>query len=599
MQLKNLKQNILPKKSDVFSFGIIRNRLSKANALPQLAILSIITGALTSGVIILFILVIDEISKLFLTGSDNFENLSKVHAMLIPMLGGLIIGISMMLLRKTHREMGVMHVMKHLAKAHSQLPLLNALAQFLLGAIALICGLSGGREGPAIHLGAASSSILGHALGLPHNSIRILISCGVAAAVAASFNTPIAGVIFAMEVVMMEYTILSFVPVILASVSSIVIMRLVLGDFTFFSLPDIEFVSLLELPYIVLTGAIVGFVSAFFMNLTQFFARFEKKPIFYRAAIAGILTGLAGFTIPSVLGIGYDTIHLVLIGQFTIAWLVSFVIAKSLVSALCIGLGMPIGIIGPTLVIGASIGAIVGFLPGTLHPGNSSEIAFYVLIGMAAMMSAVLQAPLTALLTVVELTGSINIIMPAMLAIVTSTVIVSNLFKKNSIFVMRLSSQGVAYPPDPISQHLLRAGVSNIMHTQFLTLEEGSPIRLIKSHIEKAPSDPKDQLFIFDHTNKEDALILDTSTLVKIIDEQLHSENQLPSLLIEKYGSVTKNIDIRATLLEAKNLFEDGDADYLCVRSLTKKGGSLTQGIVKKEDLNSYMKKNNYSHSIS
>ena len=590
MQSNKPKQSILDRTSQIFSLEVLQAKLGEANALPLLSILSVITGVITSLIIILFLLVIDFVTRLFMPSSENFESLTRLHAFCLPIFGSLIIGIILTVSNKRNQKMGIVHVMQHLAKSDSKLPLSNAITQFFLGALGLITGLSGGREGPAVHLGATSASFLGHTLRLPHNTSRILISGGVAAAVAASFNTPIAGVIFAMEVVMMEYTVLSFLPVILASATSTVVLRLVLGDLNYFNVPYIELISLPELSYIAIMGVVIGFISFLFIHLTQQFSKFENRSIFSRAILVGIVMALTGFIFPAALGIGYDTVNLLLIGEFTLGWLISFVIVKSIVSAMCVGLGMPVGIIGPTLVIGASIGSIIGLLSGFLSGDNSPEIALYVIVGMASMMAAVLQAPLAALLAVVELTGSLNVIVPAMLSLVIATFIVSLVFKKKSIFVMRLSDQGLNYPPNPLSQHLLKSAISSVMQNQFLVVDGGFTVSETKSYLKNIEPIPNDTLVIFDRGEVHESLIFDSSKLLKLLDQQFLDNNLLISTIAEQ-GPATKNIDVRSTLLFGTTLFQHGDVDYLCVRSYKRNGLSEIKGVVTKECINQFMAK--------
>ncbi|MDH3513362.1 MAG: chloride channel protein, partial [Gammaproteobacteria bacterium] len=191
------------------TFDSLRVRLARAEALPQLATLGVICGLLTGIVIIAFRMLIEVSQSLFLPGAnpENYEGLTMAWRFLLPLAGGLVLGLVFQFLPAESRHVGVVHVMERLSYHQGRLPLRNAIVQFLGGAVSIIAGHSVGREGPAIHLGAASGSVAGRHLGLPNNSLRVLAGCGVAAAIAAAFNTPLAGVVFAMEVVIMEYTV--------------------------------------------------------------------------------------------------------------------------------------------------------------------------------------------------------------------------------------------------------------------------------------------------------------------------------------------------------------------------------------------------------
>jgi len=230
------------------------------------------------------------------------------------------------------------------------LPVKNALVQFIGAVIALASGQSMGREGPGIHLGATSGSALGRALQVPNNSTRTLVGCGVAAAISAGFNTPLAGIIFAMEVVMMEYTIIGFTPVIISAVSATTLCRIVFGDSPAFEVPPFEWTSMGELPYVALLGVIIGCLSAFFTHSTLFMSSLlNDRPIWLRTGLAGLIVGLIAIVAPEVMGVGYDTVNLVLLGQISFSTLAIILVAKSLATACAAGLGIPGGLIGANL----------------------------------------------------------------------------------------------------------------------------------------------------------------------------------------------------------------------------------------------------------
>ena len=238
---------------------MFRGRLATANALPQLALLGILTGLVTAAVIIAFRSLIEGAGALMLTGSaEDFESLGIAARIALVMTGAALLALLLHRYRPSARRVGVVHVMERLSRHQGYLPLKNAMIQFFGGAIALLSGQSGGREGPAIHLGATTASLFGQAARLPNNSIRTMVACGTAAAIASSFNTPIAGVIFAMEVVMMEYAIASFTPIILAAVSATLVTQWVYGAEPAFTVPPLQMYSLLELPYLIVAGLLIG-----------------------------------------------------------------------------------------------------------------------------------------------------------------------------------------------------------------------------------------------------------------------------------------------------------------------------------------------------
>ena len=462
--------------------------MAGVEALPPLILLAIVAGLLTGVVVLLFRAGLE--GGAWLTGrpdAENFDGLSPWTALLMPLVGATVLGLILSRLPAESRRFGVVHVMERLSRYQGHMPLRSAIHQFVGGIAALTVGLSGGREGPAVHLGAATSSLLGNAVRLPNNSIRTLVACGSAAAIGASFNTPMAGVIFAMEVVMMEYTIASFIPVIIASVTATVVNRWFFGDVIAFSVPETELRSLLEIPYITLAGVAVGLVGSAFILTVRTIARFQVGPFWIRAMVAGAVTGLAALVTPAVLGVGYDTVNQALLGQLAWTALLIILIAKTVASAACVGVGLPVGMIGPTLVMGAMLGGLLGVIGNAFAPSLASEPSFYVMLGMAAMMAAVLQAPLAALLAVLELTANPAIILPAMLIIVVASLTVTQFAKQRSIFLTTLNAVGLQYPPDPASQHLMRAGAAGLMARNLARVPRSVSVRDLRSALASSP----------------------------------------------------------------------------------------------------------------
>lgn len=386
---------------------------------------------------IAFRLAVESAQASFLPGADpeNYEGLAASLRFFLPAAGGLVLGLLFQWLPAGAREVGPAHVVDCLARREARMPLRNALAQFAGGALSIIAGHSVGREGPAIHLGAASASLTGQALALSPARLRVLAACGVAAAIAASFNTPLAGVVFAMEVVVMEYTVVGFAPVILAAVSATALSRLAYGAHAAFAMPALSLRSLWELPYILGVGLAVGVLSSAFIALIQrFAARAARLPFWLGATLGGIAVGLCALPAPQVMGIGYDTVNAALLGELSLATLVTVVVFKLLATTAGVGLGLPGGVIGPMLVIGAAAGGALGIVGAWIAPGYASSAGFYALIGMGAMMSGTLHAPLAALTAMLELTGNPNIIWPGMLAAIAAFAASRELFGQQPVF---------------------------------------------------------------------------------------------------------------------------------------------------------------------
>ena len=468
----------------------IRLKLGSLNAIPILSVLGLICGLLAGGVVILFRLFIESGIVLWHSGEgvNDFEGTPWWFRLTLPLVGGFLVGYLLHRVGKERRQVGVGHVLERMTFHQGYLNWRNAIVQFLVGGMTLATGQSVGREGPSIHLGSAAGSWLGQQMNLPNNSIRILVGCGTAAAISASFNTPLAGVIFAMEVVMMEYAVTSFIPLILSSVTAAIMSRIVFGNDVAFIVPSLDLSSLWEIPYFILLGLIIGCIASLFIITTRMVATYTKQwSSWIKCGTAGTCVGLIALVAPQVMGIGYDSVNAALHGELTLQILAIAFIGKLLATIICSGLSLPGGVIGPAMFIGAMIGGILGSLGAMLLPEYASEYAFYSMVGMATMMSAILQAPLAALMALLELTNNPNVLLPGMLALVISNLVVSQLFKQTSIFESQLKVRGLELKVNPLSQFLRSVGVAGLMERKVAVLEKYLPFDQVESSLESTP----------------------------------------------------------------------------------------------------------------
>ncbi len=416
-----------------------------------------LAGALAGAVVLAFRWAI-EASQTWLLPTHrigDYEGLPPALRLLIPALGGLLLGLVFDRLAPATRQVGLVHVLTYLrATRHGRLPLRNALVQFFFGVAAVGSGQSVDREGPGVHLGAACGSLIAQWRRLTWEDNYTLMACGAAAAIAAAFNTPLAGALFVIEVFRVQYLITRFMPVITASVIGAVLSRAVYGHATAFSIPPLSMSSLAELPMLALLGLFTGLLSVLFVRLTRGIARGSAA---WRPSVAftlaGIGTGLAALWAPQILGISYDTLDAMLHGKLgwqMLAWILALKLAAT---AWSIGLRLPGGLIGPSLVIGGAAGALVGMVTVAWYPFPSGSAGFYAIIGMLAMMSAVLQAPLAALIALLELTGNSTIILPGMMAIITADLTSRQWLGQESIIasLSRLAQRPAEAEPVPPS----------------------------------------------------------------------------------------------------------------------------------------------------
>jgi len=556
-------------------------RVSSLDALPQLSMLSIPVGLLSGGVIIAFRLLVESSQGMLLPSGDieNYEGLGYVPRLLLPLAGGLIIGLIWQFLKQESRETGVVHVMERLAYHQGRLPFRNAVAQFFGAALSIISGHSVGREGPSVHLGATSGSQIGAWLRLPNNSLRTLASCGIAAAIAASFNTPLAGVIFSMEVVMMEYSVVSFAPVILSAVAATTLTRLVYGSEQVFAIPSMQLGSLLELPYVIIMGLTLGCIAALFIHLLQRSTTFSKGwPIWVRCTLGGGLVGLIGIAVPEVMGIGYDTVNQALLGQLALSALLVIAAAKIVASALGLGLGLPGGLIGPTLVIGALTGGATGIMADTWLPGDIASPAFYALIGMCTMMGATLQAPLAALTGLLELTANPHIILPGMLALIAAVLVSREVFGKESVYLVLMKARGLDYRATPLTQELRRIGVASVMERRFESLPEAVDHQRA---LEALASGPR---WILITRERQPVAIMPAADLARQVQDQPEQEECSLMDIPAERREITA-VDFQASLQEALGILNSNEAEALYVTRHTIPGISRIYGVLTREDI--------------
>jgi len=549
----------------------------------KLYALAITTGVLASLVIILFRLFIDHGQILLLPSGeiDSFEELPWQWILGLPIAGGLLIGLLLYGLSPENRNTGVVHVIERLASHEGRLPWKNAVRQFFGAGIALISGHSVGREGPSVHLGAASGSLLATGLELPNNSVRILVASGTAAAIAASFNTPIAGVIFAMEVIMMEYHIASFLPIILASVTGTVISRLTFGETAVFANLSADMQSLWEIPYIVLMGVIIGGLATLFIRSLSFFSNlFTARPLWLRTTVAGLLVGLAGLLMPEVMGMSYNAISGISTNQIALGALLLLMLLKLFLSTACVGLGIPGGLIGPTLVVGASAGAALGIIGASLFPDLSSSMTFYAVIGMCAMMGATLKAPLAALLAMIELTANPHIILPGMLAIVFSSLIIHDYFKLDALFMTLLRDRGLDFRNDPITQTLRRISVANAMQRNFIIMSRHVSTEAAFHALNSNP----DWVLIKD--DREPIALMPAGDLARAVSAEEHEEIDLMQIPANRRN--VHKISLHTSLHEAVQSLESHHVEALYVTRMTAPMIERTYGILTRETIESH-----------
>ena len=565
----------------------LRLHLSRPDALIQLAVLGLLSGIIAGAIIMLFRVLVEGTQQSFLPGglAENYEALPLWARVVLPVAGGLSIGVMFRYGAKGLYVLGVAKVMERMAYHQGYLTARGLVLQFFGAAVAIITGHSVGREGPHIYLGAAAGSLLGQYLTLPNNSIRTLVGCGTAAGIAASFNTPLAGVIFALEVVMLEYTLTSFIPVMLAAVGATGVSYLVFGSKAAFIVPTHQLNTLTEIPLVLLLGIVTGAVAALFIHLLQRVAQNSKRfPFWWRTTLAGFMVGLLGLWVPQVMGIGYDSVNSALLGEIGLILLVTMVFAKLLATVACIGLGVPGGMIGPALFIGAMLGSSVALAVKQLLPDSGVDVGLYALLGMGAMMGSSLQAPLAALTAMMELTHTPQIIMPGMLVIVVASLTASELFRKESLFITMLKASGMDYSANPVLQTLRRVGVASVMRESFQR-----PDRLITRDAVDTLLKKEPEWLLIQGEEGPVAMLraVDLAGFIQTLDAELEGEEPIDLMNVPGQRFEVAPVYLQATLQEALDILKEKGVEALFVERMTAPGIKRIYGVLTREQIES------------
>ncbi|NLB64905.1 MAG: CBS domain-containing protein [Lentisphaerae bacterium] len=409
---------------------------------------------------------------------------------LLPAIGGLVVGLITTFLVSEARGHGVPEVMKAVALHSGFIRGRVAIAKTLTSAITIGTGGSAGREGPIIQIGAAIGSKVGRILGVSPRRLRTLVGCGAAAGIAATFNAPIAGALFAVEVILGEFGATQFGPIVISSVLGTVVARGLRGNQPVFTAPAAALASPWELlPYIGL-GVLCGLVSLAYIHLNHATGRLFQKgrvmPVWLRPALGGLLVGLMALALPHVMGDGHWLVNDAFAGKYTLKLLLLLVGAKILATCLTLGSGGSGGVFSPALAIGALLGASVGTLVAPWLGDAYGGLAAYALVGMAGLLAGSMLAPLTAILMAFEITSNYEIILPVMLVAILSTVLVSRLTGHLSIYTLPLSRSGIALFSGRSPDLLRRRHVHEFIRPVAETLTADLPARVLMDRMAAA-----------------------------------------------------------------------------------------------------------------
>jgi len=411
------------------------------------------------------------------------------RVILAPAVGGLIIGLFFRYFLPERRPLGVADVIEANALKGGKMSLRSGLAAAVTSAASIGVGASVGREGPVVHLGASLAAWAAKRLRLDRSLAISLLGCGVASAVAASFNAPIAGVFFALEVVVGHYALSALAPVVLASVVGTLISRGHYGDFPAFIVPEYAVASLWEFAGFALLGAASALTAYVFVRAIlalQAVATRLPGPVWVRPAIAGAVVGAIALEFPQILGVGYETTDLALRAQFSATLLLALFVAKLVATTVSLGFGFGGGVFSPSLVVGALLGGLFGTVSAELYPGLASGIGAYTMVGMGAVAGAVLGAPISTILIIFELTSDYKITIAVMVAVVIASILLRQT-RIRSFFHEQLTARGVDVSAGREYGLLRTMSVRDVMIGDYATIVQDAPAADLRQRLFAAP----------------------------------------------------------------------------------------------------------------
>jgi len=404
---------------------------------------------------------------------DILKSLPWYFKLLLPTIGGLIVGPLIYFFAREAKGHGVPEVMEAIALNGGRIRFRVVGVKALASAITLGTGGSVGREGPIVQIGSAVGSFLGQKLHCTAYMIKTLVACGAAAGIAATFNAPVTGVLFSLEIILGNFAIHTFSPLVVSSVLATVISRYHLGNSPAFVVPNYELRSPSELFLYLLLGLVIAWVGLLFMHsIHKSEHLFDKLPIpeYLKTSVGLFGMGIIIIFFPHCFGNGYETITMALQDNIGVVLILLLIPVKAIATSLTLGAGGSGGILAPSLFLGAVTGGAFGKLSHGLFPNTCASSGAYAMVGMGAMVAAVTHAPFTAIITMFELTGDYNIILPMMFCCIFATMITSSTYK-DSIYTAKLTRRGVSLNTGLESAIMNRSVVREIMHIDTVVLD--------------------------------------------------------------------------------------------------------------------------------
>lgn len=412
-----------------------------------LSVVSVIVGLTTGLGAVFFIKLLHYTNRLFFeNGREVLTFLGDYYVIILPAIGGLIVGPLIYYVAHEVKGGGVPEVMASMAVSGGRMRKRVAFMKILTSAVTIGSGGSAGREGPMVQIGGGIGSIVGQFFRMSDERIKTLVAAGSAAGIAAAFNAPIAGAMFSLEI-LMGHVGLDFSLVVLSSVASSVVSRAMLGDSPAFFVPPYHLLTVGEMPFSLILGIVAGLVAIGFVRLIY---RLEhafddwRFPPYWKPAVGGILVGVIGFFLPQIFGTSFPAMEDTLNGRIPFLIMAALIFAKMFGTSLTLGSGGSGGDLAPLLFIGAVLGGAYGHIVHFFFPGFTADVGAYALIGMGAVFGGAAQAPITAIMLIFEMTGDYFLILPVMASTVISTIIYRMRYDE-TIYTLKVVSRGIRF----------------------------------------------------------------------------------------------------------------------------------------------------------
>jgi CIC family chloride channel protein len=407
-------------------------------------VLALVIGALTGLTVVAFILLTERAGmRLYPVGSAPWRRL------VFPVGGSLGIGYLLSRYFPNARGSGVPQTKAALFAGGGRITMRTVVGKFFCTSATLASGIPLGREGPSVQVGAGIASVLGRRLGLSPERVKALLPVGAAAAIAAAFNTPLAAVLFSLEEIVGDLHAPVLGSVVLASATSWMVLRLLLGNNPLFKVPQYQLIHPLEFAIYAVLGVAGGLVSVVFtkllLGIRERFLRFPRNTVWFQPAAGGLLVGLMGWFVPQVLGVGYGYVGDVLNGNMALNLMLLLLVLKLFAVTISYSSGNAGGIFGPSLFIGAMLGGSIGAIAHHSLPAYTASAGAYALVGMGSVFAGVVRAPMTSVLMIFEMTQDYAVIVPLMIANLVSLFISSRL-QRQPIYEALAVQDGIHLP---------------------------------------------------------------------------------------------------------------------------------------------------------